>query len=126
MSMAHQIVSSVVGCENALTAIALTAVDAAIPTGSAPVRIEWQQRPDLRALGDLEAIVRPIASAACDLDRRNLTDAYIAMQRGLSRNPGGRVLVVGGCESLGLFAADHVYEPNIKPVIVRPRLYSDQ
>lgn len=196
-------------------------MQALIYTGTAPIRAEWQERPDLRIQGDLEAIVRPIASAACDLDRRilagtspfarkpgfalghecvaevqeigdrvrgckpgdlvvvpwhiscgactacraghpaqclkmpgglatygvpvsdewgglfsdqvrvpyadgmlvpipagidpvsiasasdNLTDAYVAVKRGLTKNPGGRVLVVGGCESLGLFAADH-------------------
>ena len=37
----------------------------------------------------------------------NLTDAYIAVSRGLSKHPGAPVLVVGGIESLGLFAVDH-------------------
>ena len=32
-------------------------------------KLEWQERPDLKIEGDLEAIVRPIASSPCDLDR---------------------------------------------------------
>lgn len=36
----------------------------------------------------------------------NLTDSYISVKRGLAKNPGGRVLVMGGAESFGLFAAD--------------------
>lgn len=180
--------------------------------------LEWREKPDLRVQGDLEAIVRPIASTTCDLDRRiiaglspfeppfaighecvaevlavgdkvrrvrpgdvavvpwhiscglcpnctagltahceamgrlsgygvpiagdwgglfsdevrvpfadgmlvplpagvdpvavasasdNLTDAYLGVRRGMAKHPGARVLVVGGVESLGLFAADH-------------------
>lgn len=181
-------------------------------------RLEWQDRPSLSIAGDLEAIVRPIASTTCDLDRRilagkspfeppfdighecvaevehvgekvrsvsrgdlvvvpwhiscgvcpscrrgvpahcemlpgltgygtplggdwgglfseqvrvpfadgmlvrlpegvdpaavasasdNLTDAYIAVLRGMTKHPGAEVLVVGGVESIGLFAVDH-------------------
>lgn len=190
-------------------------------TGSGPYRVEWQDRPGLAVQGDGEAIVRPIASTSCDLDRRivagnspfsrtpgfalghecvaeviavgdavdririgdvvvvpwhiscgvcarcrgglpahceampgglapygvpisgehgglfseevrvpyadamlvvvpagldpvalasasdNLTDAFIAVEHGLHKHPRGAVLVVGGCESLGLFAVDH-------------------
>jgi len=36
-------------------------------------RLEWRERADLTVQGDLEAIVRPIASTTCDLDRRILT-----------------------------------------------------
>jgi alcohol dehydrogenase len=36
-------------------------------------RLEWHDRPELAVQGDLEAIVRPIASTTCDLDRRILT-----------------------------------------------------
>jgi threonine dehydrogenase-like Zn-dependent dehydrogenase len=184
------------------------------------VKLEWQDRPDVRLQGDLEAVVRPIASSPCDLDRTilsrrspfaqrpgfaighecvaevldvgdkvhtvrpgdvvilpfsiscgvcvecraglqahctgvpggrgvygvpgerdwgglfsdqvrvpyadamltpaptgvdpaylaavsdNLTDAYMSVRRGLQKNPGGRVLVLGGAESFGLFATD--------------------
>lgn len=35
-------------------------------------RLEWQERAHLTVQGDLEAIVRPIASTTCDLDRRIL------------------------------------------------------
>lgn len=41
----------------------------------APGQLEWQERPALTLAGDLEAIVRPIASTACDLDRRILAGA---------------------------------------------------
>ena len=34
-----------------------------------PQSLEWQERPDPRIAGPLEAIVRPIASTPCDLDR---------------------------------------------------------
>jgi len=181
-------------------------------------QLEWHDAPDLAVAGDLEAIVRPIASSTCDLDRRilagtspfeppfaighecvaevvdvgdkvrtvargdvvvvpwhiccgvcpacrrglvahctavrglsgygvpiagdwgglfsdevrvpfadgmltklpvgvdpvavtaasdNLTDAYIGVARGMAKHPGAAVLVVGGLESLGLFAVDH-------------------
>jgi len=33
-------------------------------------KLEWHDTPDLRVDGQLEAIVRPIASTTCDLDRR--------------------------------------------------------
>jgi len=184
-------------------------------------KLEWQERPDLKIEGDLEAIVRPIASSPCDLDRAilagrtpfaqkpgfaighecvaevlaigdkvrtvrpgdvvvvpfkiscgncrecraglqahctrvpggsqgiygvpvdkdwgglyseevrvpfadgmltptpegvdpahlagisdNLTDSYISVQRGLAKHPGGRVLIIGGIESFGLFLVD--------------------
>ncbi len=183
-------------------------------------KVEWQEQPDLRVEGRLEAIVRPIASTTCDLDRRilrgetkyselsgwaighecvaevlevgedvrgvqrgdvvvvpvriscgicarcranlhshcllmppegasyglpkgkdwgglfseqvrvpfadgmlekvpdgivstdiasagdNMTDAFIAVRRGMAKNPRARTLVVGGAESIGLFAAD--------------------
>lgn len=48
--------------------------------------------------------VDPVAVASAS---DNLTDAYIAVERGLKKHPGARVLVVGGIESLGLFAVDH-------------------
>lgn len=35
-----------------------------------PGNLEWQERPDLAVASGLEAIVRPIASSTCDLDRR--------------------------------------------------------
>ena len=35
-----------------------------------PRQLEWQERPDLSLSGSQEAIVRPIASTTCDLDRR--------------------------------------------------------
>ena len=35
-------------------------------------KLEWQEKPDLAVQGDLEAIVRPIASATCDLDLDSL------------------------------------------------------
>lgn len=41
----------------------------------APGQLEWHDRPSLRLAGDLEAIVRPIASTTCDLDRRILAGA---------------------------------------------------
>jgi threonine dehydrogenase-like Zn-dependent dehydrogenase len=37
-----------------------------------PGQLEWHERPAMSLGGDLEAIVRPIASSACDLDRRIL------------------------------------------------------
>ncbi len=37
--------------------------------GAGKNKLEWQEKPDLTVQGDLEAIVRPIASATCDLDR---------------------------------------------------------
>ena len=37
----------------------------------------------------------------------NLTEAYIAVSRGLAKHPGAPVLVVSSLPSLGLFAADH-------------------
>ena len=48
--------------------------------------------------------VDPVAVASAS---DNLTDAYIAVARGLAKHPGAPVLVVGGVESLGLFAVDH-------------------
>ena len=183
-------------------------------------RLEWQESRELRVGGDLEAIVRPIASTTCDLDRRilagmspfeppfaighecvaeveqvgdkvrsvargdlvvvpwhiscgvcpacrrnlpahcemipgltgygtplggdwgglfseqvrvpfadgmlvrlpsgvdpvavasasdNLTDVYIAVMRGMTKHPGASVLVIGGVESMGLFAIDHAF-----------------
>lgn len=38
----------------------------------APGQLEWQERPALALTSDLEAIIRPIASTTCDLDRRIL------------------------------------------------------
>jgi hypothetical protein len=40
--------------------------------GAGKNKLEWQERPDLTVQGDLEAIVRPIASVTCDLDREIL------------------------------------------------------
>ena len=40
---------------------------------AAPSRLEWREQPDLSVRGALEAIVRPIASTMCDLDRRIIT-----------------------------------------------------
>lgn len=40
--------------------------------GAGKNKLEWQDVPDLTVQGDLEAIVRPIASATCDLDREIL------------------------------------------------------
>ena len=40
--------------------------------GAGQNKLEWQEKPDLAVQGDLEAIVRPIASATCDLDREIL------------------------------------------------------
>ena len=37
----------------------------------------------------------------------NLTEAYIAVSRGMSKHPGAEVLVVNSLPSLGLFAVDH-------------------
>ncbi len=45
---------------------------ALIYLGAGKNKLEWQERPDLTVQGDLEAIVRPIASATCDLDREIL------------------------------------------------------
>jgi len=47
--------------------------------------------------------VDPLALAAAG---DNLTDAFMGVGKGLAKNPGGRVLVVGGTGSLGLYAAD--------------------
>ena len=47
-------------------------VKALIFLGAGKNKLEWQERPDLTVQGDLEAIVRPIASATCDLDREIL------------------------------------------------------
>jgi alcohol dehydrogenase len=33
-------------------------------------RLEWREHEELKIAGEHEAIVRPIASTACDLDRR--------------------------------------------------------
>jgi len=52
----------------------------------------------------IPAGVDPVAVASAS---DNLTDAFIAVDTGLTKHPGGSVLVVGGCESLGLFAVDH-------------------
>jgi len=35
--------------------------------------LAWRDTPDLHVVGDLEAIVRPVASTTCDLDRRIIT-----------------------------------------------------
>ena len=40
-----------------------------------PGKLEWQERQSLAVASDLEAIVRPIASTTCDLDRRILAGA---------------------------------------------------
>jgi len=47
-------------------------VKALIFLGAGKNKLEWQERPDLTVQSDLEAIVRPIASATCDLDREIL------------------------------------------------------
>lgn len=52
----------------------------------------------------LPAGVDPVAVASAS---ENLTDAYIAVRRGLTEHPGAPVLIVGGVESPGLFAVDH-------------------
>lgn len=52
----------------------------------------------------LPAGVDPVAVASAS---DNLTDAYIAVARGMTKHPGAAVLVVGGVESMGLFAVDH-------------------
>ena len=46
----------------------------------------------------------PVAVASAS---DNLTDAYIAVARGFAKHPGVPVLVIGGVESIGLFAVDH-------------------
>ena len=46
----------------------------------------------------------PVAVASAS---DNLTDAYIAVSRGFAKHPGVPALIVGGLESLGLFAVDH-------------------
>lgn len=48
--------------------------------------------------------VDPAAAASAS---DNLTEAYIAVSRGLAKHPGAPVLVVSSLPSLGLFAADH-------------------
>ncbi len=48
--------------------------------------------------------VDPAAAASVS---DNLTEAYIAVSRGLAKHPGAPVLVVSSLPSLGLFAADH-------------------
>ena len=45
---------------------------ALIYLGAGQNKLEWQEKPDLAVQGDVEAIVRPIASATCDLDREIL------------------------------------------------------
>ncbi len=60
-----------------------TVVKALIFLGAGKNKLEWQERPDLTVQGDLEAIVRPVASATCDLDRAILRGA-VAM----SQHPG--------------------------------------
>ena len=52
----------------------------------------------------LPAGVDPVRAASCG---DNLTDAYVAVWRGLSRRPGAAVLVVNTLSSLGLFAVQH-------------------
>ena len=44
-----------------------------------------------------------IAASASD----NLTEAYIAVSRGMAKHPGAPVLIVNNLPSLGLFAVDH-------------------
>lgn len=48
--------------------------------------------------------VDPAAAASAS---DNLTEAYIAVFRGMAKHPGAPVLVVSSLPSLGLFAADH-------------------
>jgi len=48
--------------------------------------------------------VDPTAAASAS---DNLTEAYIAVFRGMAKHPGAPVLVVSSLPSLGLFAADH-------------------
>ncbi|WP_156747458.1 zinc-binding dehydrogenase [Mycobacterium sp. E2462] len=48
--------------------------------------------------------VDPVRAASCS---DNLTDAYVAVWRGLSRRPGAPVLVLNSLPSLGLFAVQH-------------------
>lgn len=55
-------------------------------------------------LTKLPPTVEPVRAASCG---DNLTDAYIAVWRGLSRHPGAAVLVLSGLPSLGLFAVQH-------------------
>jgi threonine dehydrogenase-like Zn-dependent dehydrogenase len=58
-------------------------VKALIFQGVGKNKLEGQERPDLTVQGDLEAIVRPIASATCDLDRE-IIRGTVAM----SQHPG--------------------------------------
>ncbi len=48
--------------------------------------------------------IDPVSAASAS---DNLTDAYIAVWRGLSKHPGASVLVNSSLPSLGLFAVDH-------------------
>ena len=48
--------------------------------------------------------VDPVAVASAS---DNLTDAHIAVERGLQRFPGAPVLIIGGLPSLGLFVVEH-------------------
>jgi len=54
-------------------------------------------------LTKLPSGVDPVAVASAS---DNLTDVYIAVTRGMTKHPGANVLVVGGVESMGLFAVD--------------------
>ena len=69
--------------------------------------------------------VDPAAAASAS---DNLTEAYIAISRGMAKHPGAAVLVVNSLPSMGLFAVAHamaaeaLLEPHLKPVMVRPRL----
>ncbi|PKQ06777.1 MAG: alcohol dehydrogenase [Alphaproteobacteria bacterium HGW-Alphaproteobacteria-11] len=63
---------------------------------TAPGKLEWQERPALALAGDLEAIVRPIASTTCDLDRRILAGATpFAPPFAIGHEAVGEVLAVG-------------------------------
>ena len=61
----------------------------------------------------LPAGVEPAAAAAVS---DNLTDAYVCVTRGLSRQPGARVLVVSSLPSLGLFAVDQALAAGARSV----------
>jgi threonine dehydrogenase-like Zn-dependent dehydrogenase len=55
----------------------------------------------------------PVAVASAS---DNLTDAYMAVARGLAKHPGAAVLIVGGVESLGLFAVQHAIANGVASV----------
>ena len=72
-----------------------------------PGQLAWVEAPDPQLATPASALVRPIASASCDLDRRLIagtTPFKPPFALGHECVQDARVLVVGGTESLGVLA----------------------